>query len=297
MLDEKKGCGCSVSREKQKYLDSQDEEAGQDKVEKSAKMKSPYPRTNEMVYIEGGKFTMGTDDPIFVADGEGPARMVKVKSFYMDKFEVSNSEFELFVNQTQYKTEAEKFGNSFVLENLVSEKVLSKVTQAVAAAPWWVPIDGADWRHPNGPDSFIKEKMDHPVLHVSWNDAIAFCKWAGKRLPTEAEWELFPWGNKENPGDKHWMNIWHGEFPKTNTKEDGYEQTCPVTEFPPQNKFGLKNIIGNAWEWTQDWWDVRHTKDFKDNPKGPSTGTDKSYCYRYRCAARSQNTPDSSAVT
>ncbi|XP_060570813.1 formylglycine-generating enzyme-like [Ruditapes philippinarum] len=159
-------------------------------------------------------------------------------------------------------------------------------------------------------------KMDHPVLHVSWNDSVAFCEWAGKRLPTEAEWEyackggldnrLYSWGNAEQPKCVHWMNIWHGEFPKTNTEDDGYGATAPVTEFPEQNKFGLKNMIGNAWEWTQDWWEVKHTDTPKTNPKGPSKGTDKvkkggsfmchkSYCYRYRCDARSQNTVDSSA--
>lgn len=187
----------------------------------------------------------------------------------------------------------------------------------VQGAPWWVPVDGADWRHPYGVDSSIDKIMDHPVLHVSWNDAVAYCKWMDKRLPTEAEWEyacraekvgrLFPWGNKVNPKDKHWMNIWHGEFPNTNTADDGYETTAPVTAFPEQNKYGLKNIIGNAWEWTSDWWETQHSTDPKDNPTGPLKGTDKvkkggsfmchkTYCYRYRCVARSQNTPDSSAV-
>lgn len=269
-----------------------------------------------MVLIPEGSFTMGTNNPIFVADGEGPERKVTLSKFYMDKYEVSNSEFELFVNATGYVTEAEKFGNSFVMEKYVSEKVLEKIDQAVAAAPWWVPVDKADWRHPEGPDSSIKDRMDHPVLHASWNDAVAFCKWMEKRLPTEAEWEyacrdglegrLFSWGNKENPKDSHYMNIWHGEFPKENTGDDGYKGTAPVTEFPETKKFGLKNMIGNVWEWTQDWWDIKHDATAKTNPTGPSSGSDKvkkggsfmchkSYCYRYRCVARSQNTPDSSA--
>ncbi|XP_063406520.1 formylglycine-generating enzyme-like [Mytilus trossulus] len=315
-----KSCGCSISRDKSKYdekinknVDSEDEGLQNELLQKDD---FKYPRTNEMVFIEGGTFTMGTNKPIFMVDGEGPERLVKVDPFYLDKYEVSNGEFEIFVTKTNYKTEAEKFGNSFIMDKYVSEETLKKVNQQVEAAPWWIPVDGADWKHPEGPDSSIKNRMDHPAIHISWNDAVEYCKWAEKRLPTEAEFEyacrggknnrLYPWGNSENPKKEHWMNIWHGEFPKENTVEDGYDSTCPVTMFPDQNKFGLKNIIGNVWEWTSDWWETQHTPEFKDNPKGPSKGTDKvkkggsymchkSYCYRYRCEARSQNTPDSSA--
>ncbi|KAK3101837.1 hypothetical protein FSP39_006731 [Pinctada imbricata] len=310
-------CGCSISRKHDKYLDESQGVDPANPTEELEKSKHKFPRANSMVHIPGSTFTMGSDEPIFVVDGEGPARRVTVDSFYLDKHEVSNTEFQNFVDATGYKTEAEKFGNSFCLEKYVSEKTLEKISQAVAQAPWWVPVDGSDWRHPHGPDSSIDDKMDHPVVHVSWNDAVEYCKWAEKRLPTEAEWEmacrggregrLFPWGNKENPKDQHWMNIWHGKFPEENTDDDGYSTTAPVAEFPEQNKFGLKNMIGNVWEWTQDWWETKHTKDPKTNPKGPSSSTDKtkkggsfmchkSYCYRYRCVARSQNTPDSSAV-
>ncbi|KAM6126392.1 formylglycine-generating enzyme [Phoenicopterus ruber ruber] len=268
-----------------------------------------------MVAIPGGVFTMGTDEPEIRQDGEWPARRVHVNSFYMDQYEVSNEEFERFVNSTGYVTEAEKFGDSFVFEGMLSEEVKADIHQAVAAAPWWLPVKGANWKHPEGPDSNISNRMDHPVLHVSWNDAVAFCTWAGKRLPTESEWEyscrgglenrLFPWGNKLQPKGQHYANIWQGVFPTNNTAEDGYKGTAPVTAFPP-NGYGLYNIVGNAWEWTSDWWAIRHSADEVHNPRGPSSGTDrvkkggsymchKSYCYRYRCAARSQNTPDSSA--
>ncbi|XP_038666681.1 formylglycine-generating enzyme isoform X2 [Scyliorhinus canicula] len=247
-------------------------------------------RTNQMVLITGGVFTMGTDDPGIPQDGEGPARKTHIKQFYMDTYEVTNVEFERFVRATGHSTE-------------------------VAAAPWWLPVKGASWKHPEGPDSNITKRMDHPVVHVSWQNAVAYCTWAGKRLPTEAEWEyacrgglenrIFPWGNKLQPKGQHYMNIWQGDFPHHNTADDGYASTAPVTAFPA-NGYGLFNMVGNAWEWTSDWWTVHHTTDELENPIGPPSGTDKvkkggsymchkSYCYRYRCAARSQNTPDSSA--
>ncbi|XP_075039851.1 formylglycine-generating enzyme [Mixophyes fleayi] len=270
---------------------------------------------DNMVLLPYGVFTMGTDEPAIPQDGESPARRVHIDSFYMDKYEVSNSEFEKFVAVTGHVTEAEKFGDSFVFEGLISEEVKSAIDQAVAQAPWWLPVKGADWRHPEGLDSDISERMDHPVLHVSWNDASAFCSWAGKRLPTEAEWEyacrgglenrLYPWGNKLEPKGEHFANVWQGDFPDANTGADGYVQTAPVTAFPA-NGYGLYNMVGNAWEWTSDWWTTHHSADEASNPKGPSSGKDKvkkggsymchkSYCYRYRCVARSQNTPDSSS--
>ncbi|XP_025930601.1 formylglycine-generating enzyme isoform X4 [Apteryx rowi] len=233
----------------------------------------------KMVAIPGGVFTMGTDEPEIQQDGEWPARRVHVNSFYMDQYEVSNEDFEIFVNSTGYVTEAEKFGDSFVFEGMLSEEVKAEIHQAVAAAPWWLPVKGANWKHPEGPDSNILKRMDHPVLHVSWNDALAFCTWAGKRLPTEAEWEyscrgglenrLFPWGNKLQPKGQHYVNIWQGVFPTSNTAEDGYKGTAPVTAFPP-NGYGLYNIVGNAWEWTSDWWVVHHSADEAHNPGSDS---------------------------
>ncbi|XP_078465787.1 formylglycine-generating enzyme isoform X1 [Lampetra planeri] len=268
-----------------------------------------------MKAVPGGTFTMGTDEPIIVPDGEGPARRVRVGAFRAHTHEVSNADFERFVTATGHVTEAESFGDSFVLSGKLSDTVRDEITQAVAAAPWWLPVKGANWRHPEGPDSNITGRMDHPVVHVSWNDASTFCKWAGSRLPTEAEWEyacrgglenrLFPWGNKMTPRGQHYMNVWQGDFPTRDTGEDGYPGTAPVKAFPP-NAYGLHNMVGNVWEWTSDWWTVHHTAEEQSNPTGPQTGSDKvkkggsymchkSYCHRYRCAARSQNTPDSSA--
>ncbi|XP_060821891.1 formylglycine-generating enzyme isoform X1 [Bombus pascuorum] len=273
-------------------------------------------RLKNMAKIEAGTFTIGTNEPVFVADGEGPKQQIYLHSFYIDKMEVSNRDFAKFVNVTNYRTEAEKFGDSFVFEGLLDEKVRANITLVVAQAPWWLQVKDANWQHPEGPTSDIKNRMDHPVVHVSWNDAIAYCEWLGKRLPTEAEWEvacrgglsdrLYPWGNNLIPNGQYRANTWQGDFPSNNTKEDKYESTSPVTEFPP-NKYGLHNMIGNVWEWTFDWWTTEtRTRGGPNNPNGPSRGTDKvkkggsylchkSYCFRYRCAARSQNTPDTTA--
>lgn len=274
--------------------------------------------TNEYIQLPGGVFTMGSDDvPAGVEqDGESPERQVGVTGFYMQKYEVSNAEFASFVSETGYVTEAENFGDSFVLENLLSEEVKIEITQAVRDAPWWLPVKGASWFQPEGVDSSIDSRDDHPVVHVSWNDAVEFCAWnGGGRLPTEAEWEyaarggldgrLFPWGNNPTPKGEYRMNIWQGRFPVENTLEDGFLATAPVNSYHP-NKYGLFNMAGNVWEWVSDWWTIRHSRDFAENPQGPQSGKDKvkkggsymchkDYCYRYRCSARSMNTPDSSA--
>ncbi|XP_053325787.1 formylglycine-generating enzyme [Spea bombifrons] len=312
-------CGCNAANRDGGTGSSSHDHGAAFKYSREANEADSVPREikerSEMVLLPPGIFTMGTDNPGIPQDGEGPPRQVQLDSFYMDTYEVSNLEFDTFVRATGHVTEAEKFGDSFVFEGLISEDVKSGIDKAVAAAPWWLPVKGANWRHPEGPDSDISERMDHPVLHVSWNDATAFCTWAGKRLPTEAEWEyacrgglenrLFPWGNKLQPRGEHFANLWQGIFPTNNTGEDGFVQTSPVTAFPP-NGYGLYNMVGNAWEWTSDWWDTNHSAAAAYNPKGPLSGTDrvkkggsymchKSYCYRYRCAARSQNTADSSS--
>ncbi|XP_014893091.1 formylglycine-generating enzyme [Poecilia latipinna] len=305
------GCGCDkLRRTASGSVDSKEERASSVKYTAAANEK-----ISQMVFIPGGEFLMGTDDPGIPQDGEAPQRPVYVDSFYMDVLEVTTQQFQSFIKATGYVTEAEKFGDSFVFEGILSESVKSQITQAVAAAPWWLPVKGANWNHPEGQDSNITDRLDHPVVHVSWADAVAFCSWANKRLPTEAEWEyacrgglrdrLYPWGNKLNPKGQHYANLWQGDFPVHNSGEDGYVKTSPVMSFPA-NSFGLHDMVGNVWEWTSDWWTVHHTTDHQHNPTGPPSGKDKvkkggsymchkSYCYRYRCAARSQNTPDSSA--
>ena len=175
-----------------------------------------------MALVPGGEFLMGTDDVGFPGDGEGPVRKIRVSPFYMDACAVTNAQFAKFVKATRFKTEAEDFGWSFVFHSFVSRRAAREVTQTVAEAPWWWPVKGACWRHPEGPGSNIKDRMDYPVLHISWNDAIAYCEWAGKRLPTEAEWEMaarggleqktYPWGDELWPDGQHRCNIWQGRF-------------------------------------------------------------------------------------
>ncbi len=277
--------------------------------------------TEGMVRLEGGAFLMGTDsDERWEADGEGPVREVRLYSFYIDACAVTNAQYEAFVQATGYTTDAERFGWSFVFRNLLPKKYADRLASknAVPGLGWWIAVPGACWRRPEGERSNLKGRMDHPVTHVSWNDAVAYCRWAGKRLPTEAEWEyaargglvqkLYPWGDELTPRGGHRCNIWQGKFPERDTAEDGYAGTCPVDAFEP-NGFGLHNVSGNVWEWTHDWfdpqWHVADRPETRDNPFGPETGTHKlqkggsflchrSYCNRYRVAARTGNTPDSS---
>ncbi|XP_063707100.1 formylglycine-generating enzyme [Culicoides brevitarsis] len=260
----------------------------------------------EMSLIPGGEYAIGTTTPVFESDREHE-RHVSIQNFYLDKHLVTNADFLRFVEATGYETEAEKFGDSFVFKGFLSKTVQKTYHDfRVAAAPWWYKINDTNWRHPEGPETGIDAKMDHPVLHVSYRDAQAYCKWRNKRLPSEAEWEvacrggkskkLFPWGNKMMPRGEHWMNIWQGDFPEENTADDGFYGTNPVTKFR-QNDFDLYDMVGNAWEWTSDLWKEREKNDPNPNRvrKGGSYLCHDSYCYRYRCAARSPNTEDSSS--
>jgi sulfatase modifying factor 1 len=269
-----------------------------------------------MIRLPGGTFLMGTDDGQgFREDGEGPVREVTLDPFLISPHATTNAEFSRFVEETGYKTEAERFGWSFVFHLFITGKAKKKIRGAVDAAPWWKAVAGAHWRRPEGPGSGIKTRMKHPVVHVSHNDALAYCDWARKRLPTEAEWEFaarggleqkrYPWGDTLTPDGEHLCNIWQGEFPSKNTRKDGYAGTAPVDAFPP-NGFGLYNVSGNVWEWCLDWFSATyHVGNVRTNPTGPPSGGSrvirggsylchKSYCNRYRVAARSSNTPDSS---
>ncbi|WP_446459243.1 formylglycine-generating enzyme family protein [Streptomyces yangpuensis] len=252
-----------------------------------------------LIDLPGGRFLMGTDDPdAFPADGEGPVRKVAVDPFRIAPTTVTNAQFATFVKAAGHVTEAERFGFSFVFGGFLPEDVAA-VSRPVAAVPWWRAVPGASWRHPEGAGSSVTGRQNHPVVHISWNDAQAYCAWSGTRLPTEAEWEYaarggleqrrYPWGDELAPGGRHMCNIWRGDFPTLNTAEDGYESTAPAKSFRP-NGFGLYNVVGNVWEWCADWF----APDISRVMRGGSYLCHDSYCNRYRVAARSSNTPDSS---
>ncbi|MWG33818.1 formylglycine-generating enzyme family protein [Halomarina oriensis] len=276
-------------------------------------------RTTGMVRLDGGTFTMGTDDGVgFPQDGEGPPREVTLDPFLVDRHAVTVREFLRFVRDTDYTTDAERFGWSFVFQDFVAPEDESGVLDSVAATPWWLAVEGARWFRPEGPSSnALDDRLDHPVTHVSHRDAVAYADWAGKRLPTEAEWEFaargglarkrYAWGEELTPNGEHRCNVWQGAFPDEDTAADGYHGTAPVDAYEP-NDYGLFNVSGNVWEWCADWFsaDYHTTDDYsRENPSGPESGDARvmrggsylchdSYCNRYRVAARSQNTPDSS---
>jgi formylglycine-generating enzyme required for sulfatase activity len=282
-----------------------------------------------MVWIPSGTFWMGFED--------GPpesqlVHKVTLAGFWMDKHEVTNTQFAQFVEATGYVTVAERPPRP---EDFPGKKLLTlKPASAVFAAPsggkdqehmsWWKLTEGADWRHPEGPGSTIHGRENHPVVQICWHDAVAYCKWAGKRLPTEAEWEYaarggllqkqFCWGDELKPDGKWMSNIWQGEFPTENKAEDGFKATAPVMSFPP-NGFGLYDMSGNVWEWCEDWYDpAYYSVSPANNPTGPVRGTilvdgeqpakvqrggsflcHDSYCRNYRTYTRHPNSPDSAA--
>ena len=272
----------------------------------------------QMLEVPGGRYWLGGEGPgCIAADGEGPLREVQVESFLMDVTAVTNRQFAAFVESSGYVTEAEAFGWSFVFDGLLpaGTRCLASVP---AATPWWRAVPGAQWRQPRGPLSSVADSLDHPVVQVSWHDAQAYARWAGKRLPTEAEWEVaarggtrgqaFPWGDTLEEGGRHHCNVWQGRFPQADSGADGFIGTAPAHSFAA-NDYGLFNLLGNVWEWCADWWSVDWHRPAceatRRDPQGPGTGVAKvirggsylchaSYCNRYRLSARSHNTPASS---
>lgn len=272
-----------------------------------------------MCELPATTFLMGTEaGDGFPADGEGPVREVSLSGFAIDQCAVSNDEFAAFVEDSGYVTEAEHFGWSFVFKNHVPKSAFKKrLVRTVPGLAWWYAVDRACWKRPEGPGSNVRKRGDYPVTHVSHADACAYGAWAGKRLPSEAEWELaarggleqriYAWGDELTPGGKHYCNIWQGRFPEHDRAADGYAGTCPVRAFPP-NGNGLYNVAGNVWEWCADWFSPDyHLTASPTDPGGPARGSNRvmrggsflchrSYCNRYRVAARTSNSPDSSTA-
>ncbi|MET9675817.1 formylglycine-generating enzyme family protein [Streptomyces sp. NPDC006482] len=288
-----------------------------------------------MLELPGGTFRMGDAfGEGYPADREGPVREVTVAPFAIDATAVTNAQYAEFAEATGYRTDAERFGSSFVFHLLLHPAAVGHVLGRVPQAPWWLGVTGAAWHSPEGPGSGLEGRADHPVVHVSYDDAQAYCAWAGVRLPTEAEWEYaargglegarYPWGDDFTPGGREMCNTWTGDFPHRSDRPGGRIGTVPVTAYEP-NGHGLHNTSGNVWEWCADAFDPTDAFTPTDglastdglapaalyDPAGAGSPADAalpaervirggsylchaSYCNRYRVAARSHNTPDSS---
>ena len=296
--------------------------------------------TEGMILVEGNVFEMGGDNNQADED-EYPKHTVKVHSFYMDATEVTNAQFKKFVDATGYVTTAEQKPDWEELkktlppgtpkpddEMMVAASLVFKQTTGPVNlndyGQWWSWMPGASWKHPHGPQSNLEGKVNYPVVHVSYYDALAYCKWAGKRLPTEAEWEfaargglknnIYPWGNEHINAGKAKANSWEGKFPYLNTNKDGFAGLAPVKSFDA-NRYGLYDMAGNVWEWCSDWYDAEYYKSLgsgvSENPQGPQKSFDPmdpytpkrslrggsflcndSYCSGYRVARRMKSSPD-----
>ena len=291
----------------------------------------------DMIWIPGGTFIQGAvESDRYARKDEQPRHNVTVEGFYIDITEVTNAQFSKFIKESGYVTVAERAVDWEELKKQLPAHVekphdsilqpgslsfhckQNKVTDLNDYSQWWQWKTGANWRHPEGKGSTLEGKENHPVVHVSYEDVIAYCKWAGRRLPTEAEWEyaaragqkdvIFTWGNDTSVINSN-ANTWQGVFPTSNTKEDGFERSSPVKSYPP-NKYGLYDMAGNVWEWTQDWYDYEYysllsKNDINKNPKGPKNTNNPnnpyaqekvikggsflchdSYCASYRVSAR-----------
>lgn len=269
----------------------------------------------DAVEVPGGRAVVGTSRAELADDGEGPARRVRIAPFLIGATSVTNAAFARFVEATGHVSEAERWGWSFVFWSDVPDHV--GPTEGVVGTEWWRRVEGANWRDIHGPGSAgTAWHPEHPVVHMSWNDAASYAAWVGGRLPSEAEWEhaargglgdvRFPWGDEEPDDISHFRcNIWQGRFPQVNSAADGYAATAPARSFMP-NAFGLYNMVGNVWEWTAEEFRIRSLKKrVKERlqtmrgfrlAKGGSFLCHRSYCYRYRIAARSGISPDSTAA-
>lgn len=269
------------------------------------------------ILLPSATFDMGDVwDEGYPADGERPVHTVTLSTYRMDSTAVTNRDYAAFVAATGYRTESERFGSSAVFHLLV-EADDCDVLGRMPGAPWWLDVKGADWAHPRGPKSNWENVFDHPAVHLSWLDADVYCTWAGRRLPTEAEWEYaarggisgarYAWGNELHDADGALRcNIWRGTFPDQHDDGTAFSGTKSVMSFPA-NGFGLYEMSGNVWEWCQDWYLPKYYRSSPTHdPHGPKVGRGRvmrggsylchdSYCNRYRVAARSAAPPDSAS--
>jgi sulfatase modifying factor 1 len=293
---------------------------------------SPGPAPEGMVWVPAGEFTMGSTE----FPDAAPVHRCTIDGFWMDRTEVSNEQFAAFVSATGYKTVAERTPTAEELPGVPPDRLVPfsgvfvppdrcAPEECSNCSKWWKAVPGACWKHPEGPGSTITGREKHPVVHAAWHDAVAYAEWAGKRLPTEAEWERaarggeegkrFYWGDELRPGGKWMANIWQGAFPCQNTAEDGWERTAPAGSYPA-NAYGLHDMSGNVWEWCADWYRPGYRVDpdgTRRNPEGPPFSYDPdgrnepkrvqrggsflcsdSYCLRYRAGARGQGEPSTS---
>ncbi len=331
--------GCGESPDQLASPVAAGESAAETAAEPSVE-KPPFPPPEGMVWIAAGTFKMGCDILNGGRPDEMPVHTVELDGFYMDQTEVTNAQFMEFVEATGYVTMAEREVEFRSLKPGVILDVppgvkpgsicmnpdlkIAKFDPELGAYQWSDYIVGANWKHPEGPGSSIKDRMDHPVVHVSWLDAKAYCDWAGKTLPTEAQWEyaarggldgrVYPWGYTHNPGGEWRHNIWQGPFPMKNTEDDGFRGAAPVGSFPA-NRYGLHDMSGNVWEWVADYYRPDYyAHSPRKNPPGPKNSLDpeqphiikrvqrggsfmcaNSYCIGYRCAARMKGEQDTGA--
>lgn len=268
----------------------------------SNEIKKSVKDSKGMVFITGGEFSMGGVNPVGMNDGgkemmndARPIHRVYVNPFYMDETEVTNAQFAAFVKATGYQTIAERKPTkeefpTAAEENLVAGAVVFSPPPSKVSLndfyQWWAYVRGANWMHPTGPASSIEGKENYPVVQIAWEDAAAYAKWAGKRLPTEAEWEfaarggtageMYPWGNMFKPDDKWMANIFQGSFPDHDIGADGFIGLAPVKQFKPNN-YGLYDMAGNTWEWCQDWYDINYYQQLSGtirNPQGSAKSND-----------------------
>ena len=313
--------------------------------EKAKTARSIKPKVDGMVWIPAGIFEMGASESDAMAlSHEKPKHTVKVDGFYMDETEVTNAQFSRFIDATAYVTTAERpvdwdliksqlppgtpKPNDSLLKpgSLLFKKTEQSVPNLYDFSQWWRWSIGANWKQPHGKGSSIIGRENHPVVHISFEDALSYCQWAGRRLPTEAEWEyaarggkknkIYFWGNLSNSLSKY-VNSWEGEFPVNNTQADGFEKSAPVKTYPP-NDFGLYEISGNVWEWTSDWYNINYYESCRknsltNNPKGADSAynpnnpyveekvirggsflCNDSYCASYRVSSRMATDPNTS---